>query len=34
MGLAAAEAFGVDGRLDTARWAAARASFRDNVVED
>jgi len=34
MGLAAAEALTPDGRLDAARWTAARASFRAHVVED
>jgi protoporphyrinogen oxidase len=34
MGLAAADALGAAGPFDTARWAAARATFRDHVVED
>jgi protoporphyrinogen oxidase len=34
MGAAAAESLRPDGELDTARWAAARAGFRDHVVED
>jgi protoporphyrinogen oxidase len=34
MGWAAADAIGADGRVDPARWDAARAAFREHVVED
>jgi protoporphyrinogen oxidase len=34
MGLAAAGALRPDGEIDAAEWAAARADFRDHVVED
>jgi protoporphyrinogen oxidase len=34
MGLAAAGALRPDGTLDAARWAAARETFREHVVED
>ncbi len=34
MGRAAAQALRRDGTVDPARWQAARAAFRANVVED
>jgi protoporphyrinogen oxidase len=34
MGLAATECMRADGTLDRSRWAAARRSFEDHVVED
>jgi protoporphyrinogen oxidase len=34
MGWAAAAAVGADGRIDPARWDAARAAFASHVVED
>ncbi|MGH9030948.1 MAG: protoporphyrinogen/coproporphyrinogen oxidase [Acidimicrobiia bacterium] len=34
MGWAAVDAIGPDGRVDPVRWGAARAAFREHVVED